>query len=129
MTLILALALLPFLVKEVDQRMSSQLRRPAASDGKQVSSTQAERFDLSELDKGEFQKAFKYQLMAGLQVIETPHGYGLRLGHFLTTREGAKIFACEKYPELELIFSAEGIAISGEIPKMVVHGPLLHALS
>lgn len=123
MMMVLALVALPFGLKKLEQKFNARMiasheetntRAPASAD----------RFDLSLLDQAEFKKAFKYQMLGESLVIATPDAQGVRLGHFIMPdRDGKAVFACEKFGFIELIYSAEGIAISGEIPKMIVRGP------
>src|SRR5690606_3697113 len=55
-----------------------------------------------------------------------PQNLGLHWGQFLVRNgSGAKVYACEKYPKLELTLQAEGVAYSGEIPTLIVSGPCL----
>lgn len=83
-------------------------------------------YDLSEASPEEFSKAFKYQVLKNAVSIDTTMGPGLRLGSFLLKNsEGSKVFVCEEYPTIDLIFAAEGMAHSGEIPHMIVRGPCL----
>jgi hypothetical protein len=48
----------------------------------------------------------------------------IELGHFVTQAEGKqKLFACDYYEHVDLIFKAEGTATGGEIPMMTVQAP------
>jgi|GEM_PF-1784497 len=116
-SLLLLLAALPFAVVTLDKKISGQ--RKIASDGSSSVTTQD--YDLSEATPEEFKKAFKYQILKDAQVVQTPQGPVLRLGLFLMKNaQGNKVFVCEEYPTVDLVFSAEGVAFSGEIPQMVV---------
>lgn len=125
MMMVLALTFLPFGLKVLEKKFKSRMvashegtadRAPASVD----------RFDLSNLEAQEFKKAFKYQTLAEALIISTPQAQGIRLGHFMMNDgTGKSVFACEKFPYIELLFAAEGIAISGEVPKMIVRGPCL----
>lgn len=80
--------------------------------------------DLSEVSPEDFQKAFKYQILKAVIKDETPNFTSLRLGLFyLKNEQGKKVSVCEEYPTMDVVFAAEGIAVSGEIPKMIVRGP------
>lgn len=81
-------------------------------------------YDLTELEPQEFNKAFKLALVQGLQVHRSKENLGLSWGLFLLKNEaGSKVYACEKYPNMELILKAEGIANSGNIPTLILRGP------
>jgi hypothetical protein len=123
MMMVLALVALPFGLKKLEQKFNA--RMIASHDDKDNRSpASVDRFDLSLLDQKEFMKAFKYQMLGESLVISTPDSQGVRLGHFIMSdSDGKAVFACEKFGFVELIYSAEGIAISGEIPKMIVRGP------
>jgi hypothetical protein len=48
----------------------------------------------------------------------------IELGHFVTQAEGKrKVFACDFYEHVDLVFNAEGTATGGEIPSMKVQAP------
>ncbi|WP_374077031.1 hypothetical protein [Bdellovibrio bacteriovorus] len=122
MSLIILLAALPFGLMFLDKKMSS--KRDVANDGSIGSSSASEDKDLSEASPEEFKKAFKYQVLKDASLVETSAGPGVRLGLFLMKNEsGNKVFVCDQYPTVDLIFAAEGVAFSGEIPQMVVRSP------
>lgn len=82
--------------------------------------------DLSEASAEEFQKAFKYQLLKDARVIESEGKSAVQVGLFLIKNSaGNKVFVCEEFPTVDLIFAAEGVAFSGEIPHMILRGPCL----
>ncbi len=48
----------------------------------------------------------------------------IELGHFVTKGEGnQKVFACDYYEHVDLVFKADGTATGGEIPVMKVEAP------
>ncbi|KHD87398.1 MAG: hypothetical protein OM95_14495 [Bdellovibrio sp. ArHS] len=122
-SLMLILAALPFGVLLLNKKVS-QLRLVASSeDGPSVNVTTFD-YDLSEASAHEFKKAFKYQVLKEASVLKTPQGPAMRLGLFLMKNAaGGKVFACEQYPTIDLLFAAEGIAFSGEIPQMILRVP------
>ncbi len=80
--------------------------------------------DLSEASPEAFIKAYKYQVLKNASIKETKLGPGLQLGlFFLKNEEGNRVFVCDEYPTIDLIFSADGMAYSGELPQMIVRGP------
>ncbi|WP_373998724.1 hypothetical protein [Bdellovibrio bacteriovorus] len=122
-SLVLLMAALPFGVLLLNKKVN-QLRGVASSEeGAAVNATTFD-YDLTEASPEQFKKAFKYQVLKEASVISTPQGPAMRLGLFLMKNEaGSKVFACEQYPTVDLIFAAEGIAFSGEIPQMIVRVP------
>lgn len=123
MSLVLMMAALPFALHVLNQKLSPQ--RKVASDGGLSSvGTVSDSFDLSEATPEEFRKAFKYQVLKNVELDQFSDGPGIKLGLFLMkSPTGSRVFVCDRYPTVDLVFSAEGVAISGEIPKMVVRIP------
>lgn len=124
-TVLLFLVVLPLAIYVVNHHFFPD--RNIASTNESVDSVGPKYdYDLSEASPEEFIKAFKYQVLKNAVSVETTVGPGLRLGSFLMKNsEGNKIFVCEEFPTIDLIFAAEGIAHSGEVPQMVVRGPCL----
>ena len=105
-------------------RLFLQKRNIASFDGNVATSGSDDYYDLSERSGKEFQKFFKYALVQGLLVHRDSISVGLAMGLFQVKNEGgSKVYACEKYPNVELTLQAEGIAVSGNIPTMIVRGP------
>lgn len=108
----LGLAALPFVVSILSQKVS-QLRKIASSEN--IGSDASYSMDLSDSSAAEFTKAFKYQMLKSATVTDFSDGKKLILGAFLMRdRSGNKINVCEQYPTIELTFTADGIAVSGE---------------
>lgn len=81
-------------------------------------------YDLSDLTGPILQKSAKMAMAQGFQVQKTAQEVGLSFGGFLVQNaQGAKVYACEKYPNVELVLKAEGVAYSGNIPTLIVRGP------
>ena len=127
MMMVLALTALPFGFKKLEEKFNARMIASHKEADSARSPASVDRFDLSMLEEKEFLKAFKYQMLGESLVISTPETQGVRLGHFIMSDSDKAVFACEKFPYIELIFSAEGIAISGEIPQMIVRGPCLES--
>ena len=128
MLMVLALTALPFGLKRLETEFNARMVASTEKETSRKPASATNRFDLSEIDANEFHKAFKYQLMSEALIITTPAEQGIRLGHFLMRgTDGQQVFGCQQYPYVELVFAAEGIAISGEIPKMTVRGPCLES--
>lgn len=118
LTLIFVLAMLPFAVVVLNKKMNP--RRDVAADqiGYQDVDTS---YDLSESSPEEFNKAFKYQVLRNVKIEKTSEGPQLKISSFLMRApNGNKVSVCDLYPTVDYIFSAEGVAFSGEIPQLVV---------
>lgn len=84
-------------------------------------------YDLeSTLDDQDFQSAVKKTLLGGLKVTDQAGFVGVELGGFeLTLESGERIFACDEFPQIILIFEGEGVASSGSKPQMEVESPCI----
>ncbi|KYG66945.1 hypothetical protein AZI86_07940 [Bdellovibrio bacteriovorus] len=122
---ILALALLPIGLFILDKKLGE--KRGVANDTSSSESTHSE-YDLSDSSPEEFKKAFKYQMLKNASLDQTSAGPGITLGLFLVKDEDGKtVNVCEKYPTIDFVFKAEGVAFSGAIPTLIVRGPCLVA--
>lgn len=118
-TIALGLAALPFVVLVLSQK-ASQFRKVASSENAESDSSYS--MDLSDSSPTEFKKAFKYQMLKSASVTDFSDGKKLILGAFIMRDSaGNKVSVCENYPTIELTFTADGVAISGE--------PLTHTIS
>lgn len=81
-------------------------------------------FDFSHLEGSALQLASQRRVLSEAKVTKLGDGkFGIELGHFITRgADGAKQFACQVYDRIELVFFAEGMAIAGDKPIMVVEG-------
>lgn len=129
LTVVLLLAVLPFAVLVLNNKISS--KRNIASDNYMETGTDTE-IDISNLPPDEFIKSFKYEVLKGVSVEKTQNAKGqeinsgIRLGLlFLRDSDGNKISICDQYPYMDLTFAAEGLAFSGEVPQMLVRGPCI----
>lgn len=119
MTVAILIATLPFFVLILSKKFGSQ--RNLASE---VLADKSPNNDLSELSAEEFNKAFKYEVLRAAAIEENQNGLGIRLGaFFIKDNENNKVSFCDEYPMMDLLFVADGVAFSGEIPQMVVRGP------
>lgn len=122
---ILALTLLPVAVFILNQKLSE--KRWVANDISSSESLHPE-YDLTDSSPEEFKKAFKYQMLKNAAVDLTSAGPGITLGVFLLKDDDGKtVNVCEKYPLIDYVFKAEGVAFSGAIPTLIVRGPCLLA--
>jgi hypothetical protein len=128
---LLVLALMMGFGLLIDNSFFRPASRKIASDnsvGGENSADSSREKDLSKLDAEEFARAFKYSLINPVSVVTESGQMGVQLGNFyIKGTDQQKIFVCSKYNFIELIFQAEGIAVSGEIPRMVVRGPCANA--
>ncbi|WP_413576638.1 hypothetical protein ACLVWU_01225 [Bdellovibrio sp. HCB290] len=119
---ILFLLALPVGITYMNNQFSSS-RKIASTEQEAQLDTALASSDLSGSNPTEFQKAFKYQLLKNAKVTDFSDGMRLHLGHFFMSDEtGAKISVCHRYPRIELSFSAEGMAVSGDVPRTTVRG-------
>lgn len=101
-----------------------QRRGVASFEGRVASSVGTDYYDLSELKDADFAKMAKQALVQGLQVHKTPESLGMSLGLFQVKNDsGSKVYACEKYPNVEVTLQAEGVAYSGSSPTIIIRGP------
>lgn len=122
--LLLIVAAIPVGIYFADKHIP---RRNIASDGSDPQNQSLGKdHDLSEASPEEFKKAFKYQVLKDASLQRSDTGPGVRLGLFiLKNPDGNRVFVCDEYPTMDVIFAADGMAHSGEIPQMIVRGPCL----
>lgn len=80
-------------------------------------------YDFSALEGSALNYAAKQRILDGVKVVREEQDIGIELGHFVIKgSDGEKTFACQKYSKVVLSFEGEGVAVSGELPKMEVEG-------
>lgn len=90
----------------------SDPRLPAAFD---------QAMDLTKLEGYNLEMAQKKQLIQSHRLQDLNGEISFQLGNFVyEPREGDASFICNEYDEIELIFLAEGMAVSGSRPKMSI---------
>lgn len=108
------------------EKQLTQGRKIASTESISSESLRNEDKDLSEASPQEFHKAFKYQLVKDAKVVISQGNPAVQVGLFLLKNSaGNKVFVCDEFPTVDLIFAAEGVAFSGEIPHMILRGPCL----
>lgn len=113
---------LPFILMRLENVLENP--RQIASDGS--SAIAFESADLTEISNSDFLKAFKYQVLKNAHLETTSSKNGILLNAvYVKNEHGAKVFVCEKYSVIEIIFAAEGVAISGETPEVRIQGECL----
>lgn len=81
-------------------------------------------FDFSQLQGGALEFASKTRIIERSEIIMDTDRMGVVLGHFITRMsDGRQILACQNYQNLILTFEAEGVAVSGSKPTMIVESP------
>lgn len=79
--------------------------------------------DVSNLRGADFRIASRDRLLSDAKLLSEGNMVGIQLGHFITKKvDGSKQFACQAYQRIRLIYQAEGMAESGEIPEMTIEG-------
>lgn len=78
-------------------------------------------FDLTRYDGVSLSRRIKYRLFENVRWVSDRNDHRLVLGNakFKTSREKT-ITLCEAYSMIELVFQAEGIAIAGDAPKIIL---------
>ena len=80
-------------------------------------------FDFSNLRGGDLRMASTKRLLEDAKITKGEESIGVELGHFVTMgASGRREFACQSFNKIEMVFFAEGMAESGEIPEMTVDG-------
>lgn len=81
-------------------------------------------YDLSQSTGATFQKAFKYQTLKNALIQKSPQDSTIQIGLFLVQdKDGKAVPMCEKYPTIDYVFSADGVAVSGKLPTMILRVP------
>lgn len=104
--------------------ISNQSRHLASDDNSKY--LEMDLYDLSQSTGKTFQKAFKYQTLKNALIKKTPQDSEIQIGLFLIQdNEGKAVPMCEKYPTIDFVFSADGIAISGKSPTIILRVPCI----
>ncbi|MBO9668684.1 MAG: hypothetical protein J7501_17935 [Bdellovibrio sp.] len=115
---VLLLAALPVAISVFSHKVSQN--RQIASTNENLE-TAVKSADLSDSSPEEFMKAFKYQILKDVKTTDFSDGKRLQLGFFIMRdEEGQKVSVCDRYPVIELTFSAEGVAHSGDVPTKTI---------
>lgn len=81
-------------------------------------------FDYSTLEGGALKMLSPNRLLEEAQVFNEAGNVALEFGHFVTKGDGdQKLFACDYYDHIHLVFKANGAAINGEASTMSVEAP------
>lgn len=81
-------------------------------------------YDLTKYEGDSLVRASKARLLNGLQLNEESGVVSIVLGHFLfKSQDDIVKKACEAFQQVELVWMAEGMASSGELPQMKMKAP------
>lgn len=81
-------------------------------------------FDFSKLESGDLEAASRKRLLRGSHLIARKNRIGITLGHFIMRDEsGQSVMACDYYDKIQMDFEAEGMAVSGDRPRMTIEAP------
>jgi len=81
-------------------------------------------YDFSTLRGDDLGLAMRKRLVSGIATFSDGEFRGLSLGHFrMANEEGKKLFACQAYQRVTLVFEGDGSASGGQRPQMEVEGP------
>ena len=81
-------------------------------------------FDFSQLDSSALAMRSQRRLIEDATFLKQNGNISIELGHFVTKGENnQKVFACDFYEHVDLVFKAEGVATGGEIPTMKIEAP------
>ena len=81
-------------------------------------------YDFSTLNGSALNSAARARLLEGATVTQQKDFIGIEFGHFVVkSAQGQKTFACQEYNQIQMIFEADGFAVSGERPQMTVIAP------
>lgn len=76
-------------------------------------------YDLSRLSETEFEKSATELIATSTRLKEISNNlYEISFAHFLGPLIPTSV--CSKYPTIQLVFAAEGMAVSGEPPQLIV---------
>ncbi len=105
------------LYKAIQRVTSDEGRYPAAIDKARI-------FDVSYLEGGALKSASAKQLLQNAEVQISTNDITVSLGHFVAkSPSGDRRLLCDIYDRVELSFEADGMAINGDRPRLIVTGP------
>lgn len=115
-------ALVTFIVHETSKEVNlwhttsiSKGRNPASISGA---------YDFSGFQGESLQAAAKQRILDGLNINKDVQSNSVQLGNFvLLNDQNQKDFVCGLYNHITLSFEAEGVAVSGEKPTLIIDAP------
>ena len=123
---IAAFAAVGYFVAMNPKNMKANGKPPIAFNPSNVSRDPAairKNYDFSGLAGDALSQASKQRLISGAAIHKSNGDLGVGLGDFvISSADGQKAFACQKYGTVELVFEGDGSAVNGEKPEMAVEG-------
>jgi len=80
-------------------------------------------FDLGQPTANELTRTIKFRILQELKIDSNNNLFNISLGHFSYHIDNELIIGCQKFKYIEVTLSAEGIAFSGDTPKVVFTYP------
>jgi hypothetical protein len=115
-------ALVTFIVHETNKEVTSW-HTTSISKGRNPASI-AGAYDFSAYQGKTLMDAAKQRILDGLNVNRDSQSNSVQLGNFvLLNDQNQKDFVCGLYNHITLSFEAEGVAVSGEKPTLIIDAP------
>lgn len=80
-------------------------------------------YEIIDSQDDEFIRNLKLRLVQDLDWIEEGQSWRVKLSAFTINKDGRNVPACEKYRDVIIHIAASGVAMNGEIPKLIVTTP------
>lgn len=80
-------------------------------------------FDLGTPATEELTRTIKYRILQDLKINSNNNLFKINLGHFSYHFENQLVIGCQKFKFIEIALNAEGVAFSGDTPKIVFTYP------
>ena len=115
---IVLFALITFILVVVYYNQNIPIRFPSSD---KIGLLPDNSYDLSQVEPSEFKKTMQYRLLNLLRFTQNSEELSFEFGHFLMSNDQGRIVKlCDEYPLIQLQFYAEGLAISGSPPQILV---------
>jgi hypothetical protein len=117
----LFLVLLFFIVQEAKKEVARNEKAQLVS---RIPASIPRSSDLSGLQGDLLARAGKMKLLSGLSVEQSQGSASIHLGNFvMLNQQQKKDFVCGVYNHITISFEAEGVAVGGEKPSLIVDAP------
>jgi len=119
----LVAALVTFIVHETNKEVTKWNTTATVSKGRNPASI-GKAYDFSALQGPILEQAAKQRILDGLDIHKDLQSDSIQLGNFvLLNDQNQKDFVCGLYNHVTLSFEAEGVAVSGDKPTLIVDAP------
>jgi hypothetical protein len=119
----LVAALATFIIHETKKEVMAWRTTTTVSRGRNPASI-GKAYDFSGLQGNLLNQAAKQRLLDGLNIHKDLQSNSIQLGNFvLLNEQNQKDFVCGLYNHVTLSFEAEGVAVSGEKPSLIIDAP------